>query len=327
MVKEIKWGIIGFGQIAREQVAPVLAGIPGATLVGIFDCDESAGRTAASHYNCRYYKTLDGILSDPDIDVVYIATPNVFHYEQTLAAAKQKKHILCEKPMALNTLQSQTMAKVCHDHGVKLGIGYMGRFNSYNNKARELILQNKIGTIKYIHGYFSFLNKNELAWRFDPAISGGGPIMDLGIHLINLLNFLMPVHVAEIMAIAASRGKRIELTSAALLKFDDDVICELECSFEIPLMEGFEIYGDSGNIVVTNSLFQGPGGTITVSDANTAERLSVIERNPYVEELVEMMAAIRQGKEPSICSDQGINDVRIAEAWIKSMNTGQRIIF
>jgi predicted dehydrogenase len=327
MTKEIKWGIIGFGQISRDQVAPAFNETPNAKLVGIYDYSIDVGKQAASIYDCKYYTTLDELLSDHEIDAVYIATPNAFHCEHTLAAAKQKKHILCEKPMALNTLQCEAMINACHDNGVKLGIGYMGRFNSYNIKVKQLIMQKKIGTLKSIRGYFSFINENRQAWRFNPAVSGGGPIMDLGIHLINLLHFLQPNRIAEIIGVATKRDQQIELTAAALLKLNDDIICELDCSYELPLMQGFEIYGSDGSIIVTSSLFQGPGGAITVLNANGSEQLSVIEKNPYVLELTEMMMAIRGEKEHSISGNDGIDDIRIAEAWFKSITTGQRIKF
>jgi predicted dehydrogenase len=322
MTNEIRWGIIGFGQISRDQVAPALAEVPNARLIGIYDYSLNVCKKAAFLYKCKYYPTLEGILADPEIDAVYIASPNVFHYEQTLAAAKQKKHILCEKPMALNTAQCETMIKTCRDYGVKLGIGYMGRFNSYNIKVKELIAQKTIGLLKSIRGYFSFMNENRKAWRFNPAISGGGPIMDVGIHLINLLRFLEPHPIEEIIAVSTNKDQHIELSSTALLKLSNHVVCELDCSYESPLRQGFEIHGNEGSISVSSSLFQGPHGEITIQNTDGVKHLSVVEKNPYALELTEMAMAVRYEKEPIISGSDGIEDIRVVEAWQKSIETG-----
>jgi predicted dehydrogenase len=323
--KKINWGIVGFGQIARDRVAPALAMLDDARLVAICDPLPEAREKGVAQDDCIGYERLDDMLADLKVDVIYIASPNALHCEQTIAAAQNGKHVFCEKPMALNVEQCQRMVDACNSAAVKLGIGCMGRFNAYNVEAKRLVANGELGQIRHVRGWFSFVNEARDNWRYDASISGGGPVMDLGIHLINLLRFILDVPVIEIWATGEYRGYQVEQTSAALLKLANGITSELGCSYETELRASLEIFGEQGSLSLESTLFQNEEGVLQLTKQGKPDVVRVRRVNPYSAELTEMINSIRNGSGISTDGQIGLQDIAIAQAWLASIRNGQKI--
>ena len=145
---KIKWGVIGCGGIADRRTIPGMMLAENVELIAVMDANRQAAEKVKEKYGAKYaFDSVEDILAVDEIQAVYIASPVFCHKEQALAAAKAKKHILLEKPMALTVEESREIAECCEQEGVKLGIGLMMRFHSYHQEMKKLIAQGKLGSI------------------------------------------------------------------------------------------------------------------------------------------------------------------------------------
>ena len=192
----LRWGIIGCGDVATHKGGPPLYTVEGSALIAVMRRNgERAREFAERHGAKRYYDTVEALLADEEINAVYIATPPSLHCEQTVLAAQAGKHVLCEKPMAMNVAECRRMLDACRQNSVALMIAYYRSFYPNVVKMRQLMDEGAIGKIvlaKVNHTAFYKPTRHEWgAWRTDPEVSGGGVLMDLGSHRIDLLMHLV----------------------------------------------------------------------------------------------------------------------------------------
>ena len=173
-LQRLRWGIIGCGQIAHDRVLPALDMARNGEVVALFDPDhERVARALLKAPGAATYDTIEGILGDPGVEAVYIATPNHLHAEQTIAAAAAGKHVLVEKPMALDAAQGCEMVEAADRAGVKLMVAYMTLFNPAFQAAKRLVETGSLGTIVSARGRHSYRMSPESlstanSWRLDP---------------------------------------------------------------------------------------------------------------------------------------------------------------
>jgi 1,5-anhydro-D-fructose reductase (1,5-anhydro-D-mannitol-forming) len=185
----LSWLVVGVGDITRKRVLPAILAEPRSRLGGIVTRDPAK----AEPYGVRSFSDLDSALAGSDATVVYIATPVFLHAPQTIAALRAGRHVLCEKPMALNYADSLAMQRTSEDTRRTLGIAYYRRMYPKVDRARELIEAGVIGRPVFAeatsHDWFNPLGTSR-AWLADPQQSGGGPLRDIGSHRIDLMNYL-----------------------------------------------------------------------------------------------------------------------------------------
>ncbi|MEM7134020.1 MAG: Gfo/Idh/MocA family oxidoreductase [Chloroflexota bacterium] len=188
----LNWGIIGAGKIAARQIAPAIAAAQNQQLIAVSRRDLTQAQAFASQHGVqRAYDNVEALLADDAINAVYVATPPHLHAEQTILAAEHGKHVLCEKPMALNKVQAQQMIDACRAHDVRLMICYYQRFNARHQRIKQLLADDVIGQVTAARISFSeYFPPQPGFWHHEPTISGGGPLMDLGTHCVDLLTYL-----------------------------------------------------------------------------------------------------------------------------------------
>ncbi|HVD76360.1 MAG TPA: Gfo/Idh/MocA family oxidoreductase, partial [Vicinamibacteria bacterium] len=195
----VRWGLIGCGDIAAKRVAPALRDSPGSTLMAVARARaDRAAEFAERHGARRWYADWREVLSDREIDAVYVATPVRLHAEQAVAAAEAGKHVLCEKPMALDVAGCERMTSAARHHGVKLGVAYYRHHYPAVVRLREMIASGEIGrpVLVQVQAFelFDPPPGDPRAWLLKKSESGGGPMMDFGCHRIEvLLDLLGPV--------------------------------------------------------------------------------------------------------------------------------------
>ncbi len=195
----LRWGLIGCGDIARKSVVPAIQNEAHSELAVINRSDSSKAESFAKEFGIkRWTAHWQDIVQDPEINSVYVATPVYVHAEQTIAAAEKGKHVLCEKPMALNTAECTKMIDACKANGVTLGIAYYRHLFSPVIRIKEIIASGEIGHIVHIQAN-NFENFNlppgaPRSWFLNKKLAGGGPMMDMGCHRIEIFtNLLGPV--------------------------------------------------------------------------------------------------------------------------------------
>ncbi len=188
----LNWIVIGIGDISTRRVIPAIQSEPRSRLYGLVTRDPAK----AAQYNAQVWSTLDEALSDPNVHAVYIATPVFLHAPQTIRALRAGKHVLCEKPMAMNELEARSMVETAEQTGLTLGVAYYRRAYPKLLRAGQLLKAGAIGQPVVAeltsHGWFEELDASESQrnWILDPAKSGGGPLYDVASHRIDVLNFL-----------------------------------------------------------------------------------------------------------------------------------------
>ena len=189
----LNWIVIGIGDISIRRVIPAIQAESRSRLYGLVTRDPAKGAS----YNARVWTSLDEALSDPavqsDVQAVYVATPVFLHAPQTIQSLRAGKHVLCEKPMAMNEAEARLMVQAAEESGCTFGVAYYRRCYPKLQRAKQLLAASVIGKPVLAeltcHGWFDE-NESHRNWLIDPAQAGGGPLFDVASHRIDVLNFL-----------------------------------------------------------------------------------------------------------------------------------------
>jgi predicted dehydrogenase len=256
-MENLHWGLIGCGDISKKRVAPALKSLEQCELVAVARANHSLAESFAKEFSAkRWYKNWQDIITDEEIDAVYIATPVSLHAEQTIAAAEAGKHVLCEKPMALNTKDCERMIETCKKHDVTFGVAYYRHFYPAIKRAKEIILSGEIGepVIVEINAFEWFDRKpaEPRYWLLKKGQSGGGPMMDFGCHRIEVLQHLFG-NVKEIQSQLFNLHfkREVEDTAYVSLLFENNtqaIIKVTHAAYEA--RDTFDIYGTKGTISI-----------------------------------------------------------------------------
>lgn len=324
----IRWAVIGAGDVVERRVAKALQTAEGSTLLAAVRRDEAKLQAFAEKFGVpRAYKDAADVWNDPDIDAVYVATPVMMHAEHTMEAARHGKHVLCEKPMALNAAEAEGMIAVCREHGVKLGIAYYRRFYPKIQKMKQLIDSGAIGKPVYARAQFSGKTNHagtDRAWLLRPEVSGGGPLMDVGTHVIDLLCYCL----GEPRQVSAMTGNvlqelDVEDTASVLIQFASGCHASIHASFSTAAGNQLELFGTEGKLTMrtvedAELVWTNGAGEVQLFDLPKHENMNV----PMIERFIEY---IRGGQSFPSEGEQGIFASRIADAAYRSAAEGRHI--
>ena len=327
-MQEIKWGIIGCGDVTEKKSGPAFNKIPHSEIVAVMRRDgEKAADYAQRHNVPKWYDDADALLNNPDVNAIYIATPPGSHMDYTIKALRLGKPVYVEKPMARNAAECAEMVRVSHETGVPLFVAYYRRTLPYFVKLKELIDQKAIGDIRLVNialhwpPYAEEVGENaQPRWRVDPEISGGGHFHDLASHQFDYLEYALgPIKTA--------RG--ISRNQAGLYAADDVVMAVFE--FESGVVgSGSWCFTGSKRHRIDEAYLLGTLGKITFSffekftiTVETHDHTEVFDL-PYPEHvqqpLIETIVAELRGEGEGTCPSTGQTGARsnIILDWITS---------
>ena len=256
-MREVRWGLIGCGDIARKSVVPALQNAANSTLVSVNRADSSEAENFAREFGVKKWASeWQELIIDEEINSVYVATPVYLHADQTIAAAEAGKHVLCEKPMALNAGECSRMIDACNANGVKLGIAYYRHLFPPVNRIKEIIESGEIGHIVHIQAN-NFENFNlppgaPRYWFLQKKLAGGGPMMDMGSHRIEIFtNLLGPVKNTTGFLDNIVYKREVEDTATAHFSFESGATALLVSSHGVfEPRDTLDIFGSKGSIHV-----------------------------------------------------------------------------
>lgn len=335
----IRWGILGAGKIADRQMAPAIQIAPEHELAAIMRRNAVQAQDFARKYHVpKAYTTVEDLVSDSEIDAVYIASPPVVHAAQTRQAAEHGKHILCEKPMAMNVAESRQMIDVCRANGVQLMICYYQRFNSRHQQIKKLITEGAIGQVTAARVNFSdyYVRPSSAEdWHHDPRISGGGPLMDLAPHCLDLVRYFCGpvVEVAAMIETLVQQEQGatspVEDTATLLLRLANGAQAVVTthwstANFNSEQSNGIEINGTKGSIVAAPISSKDSSGTLQLLTAAGIQDFSVPPGGlrPHVALLAAFGAALAQGVPVPIPGEEGLAGMAAIQAAYQSAQTG-----
>ncbi|MEN6385424.1 MAG: Gfo/Idh/MocA family oxidoreductase [Phycisphaerales bacterium] len=345
MAGKVKWAVLGSGGIARRRTIPEgIMKASTAQLISVLDTNAVVNREVASQFSAYAAGSIDQLLSS-DIDAVYIATPANTHCQQVIECAKAKKHILCEKPLGMTLKETQKMITACKKAKVLLGTAFMMRFHSQHQAALRLIKDGKLGKPVYARAQLScWYPPIKGAWRQDPKKGGGGSLMDMGGHCIDLLEmFFGPVKKVSCIVCSNVHKYKSEDSAVAMLEFRNGAIGTVDTYFCIPDSSSknfLELYGSKGSILAKGTIGQASQGEMQtfIEEENhgydavqnhtfdEACALSPTPINTYQAEIEEFSQAILEKREPVNDARIGLQSQRVLDACYKSAKTGKTIV-
>jgi predicted dehydrogenase len=313
-----RWGLLGAGDIVHKRVAAALRDAAGSELLAVARARADLLESFAASVGARRaYVRWQDLLADPDIDGVYIATPVHLHAEQTVAAAEAGKHVLCEKPMAMNVAECDRMLAACGERGLTLSVAYYRHFYPVITRIRHILASGEIGrpVLVQINAFERFNPAPDDArhWFVRAAESGGGPMFDFGCHRIEVLLHLFGA-VRQVTGTIASIvfDREVEDTATACLQFEGGPCAMLAVSHAVSEpRDTLDIFGSAGSLHVSNL----NAGALRVMSAE-GERLephppAANLHAPLVSDFVD---AIATGREPAVTPLSGRTVAALEEA-------------
>lgn len=335
----INWGVIGCGGIAYRRTIPEgFTKAEKARLLAVMDIDANKAREVGERFEVRYSTNIEDILADRDIQAVYIATPVYLHKEQIIKSALAGKHILCEKPLTLNIEEGEEVIEICKRQKVKLGVGYMMRFHSLHKKAKEMIKDGDLGEIVFARAQLScWYPPIPGAWRQDPSLGGGGSLIDMGSHCLDLLEYIFDSKIKEVACFTDNviHSYKSEDSSLVIARFENKAHGVIDSYFNIPDTSSknrLEIYGTKGSIMAEGTIGQSSNGEMIaylegipkgydasqIRNVGNGVRIEVSLVNMYKEEIEAFSRAIERDETPPVPGEIGLWSLKVIEACYRS---------
>jgi 1,5-anhydro-D-fructose reductase (1,5-anhydro-D-mannitol-forming) len=325
------WGLIGASTIAAEHMIGAIRAQAGNEVVAVASTSAERGRAYAERHKIRAaYAAVGEVLADPAVEAVYISTTNELHREQVVASAAAGKHVLCEKPLALNLADAAAMVAACRKAGVVMATNHHLRNAATHRKIRELVAAGAIGKPLFARVFHAvYLPPHLQGWRIDKPQAGGGVILDITVHDADTLRFALgaePVEAVGMSQSASLAREGLEDGVMAVLRFDNGVLAQLHDAFTVRHAgTGIEIHGEAGSIVGRNVMTQRPVGDLILRTAAGEQAVPVEHENLYVRGVAAFCAAMRGEGTPAATAEDGVRSLATALAVVEACRTGARV--
>ncbi len=299
-MNKVKWGVLGTADIARGQTIPAMKNASNCELYAIAgrSMDKAAGfRDEFGFF--RAYGSYEELLNDPEVEAVYIPLPNSLHCEWTVRALNAKKHVLCEKPLAVSRAEAERMFTAAEENGVHLLEAYAYLHSPFYTAVREELDSGAIGEVRYLESAFLTGRRPDTDIRLRRDTFGGA-LYDLGCYCVSAALWLMGRDPASVRAAAQFSSQGIDLFTAAILTFENGAIARLDCGMLLPYgrVDRLHIYGTRGEIHSPVQFNQAGEIPYTVIRDGRQETKTVTSANNYQLEVEQLGRWIRKG-EPS----------------------------
>lgn len=323
----MKIGIISFAHMHATAYAKYLTDHQDAEIAAIWDEDTTRGSKMADQYDCKYYSSLDGFLQS-DMEAVVVCSENAKHKEHVIAAARAKKHILCEKPIATEVEDAKAMIDACEKEGVLLQVAYPVRFAPVIQKMKEIIEAGEIGEVLAING----TNHGQMpgGWFINKELSGGGAATDHIVHVTDVIRWMLNDEVSSVYAEFDTRFYDIDVEDCGMvmLELDSGVIVSIDPSWSRP--KTFPTWGD-----VTLEI-TGTKGNLSV-DVFKQHLLHYDDENNRLGELPwskdmdqglvnDFIKSVSEGLPPSITGQDGLRTLEVVKAAYQSNETKEKVM-
>ncbi len=327
----LRVAIMGLGSYGN-RVAEAMKDSKKAKLVGVISGTPSKITSWQAKYNipdknCYNYDNFDAIKNNPDIDAVYVITPNALHHDQVIRVAKAGKHVICEKPMALNAKEGQEMVDACKKAQVKLLVGYRMHFEPKTLEIVRMRKEGELGKILFFQGLSGFSIGDPTQWRLNKQLAGGGSMMDIGIYSINGARYMTGEEPVWVMAQETKTDpvkfkEGVDETIQFQLGFPSGAVASCLSTYSMNNLDRFFLNGTKGYAELQPSTGYGP-----IKGRTNKGELTQPHITHQTVQMDEMAAIILEGKQPMIPVDgeEGVRDLKIIDAIYAAVKTGKKI--
>ncbi len=328
----LRVAIMGLGSYGT-RVAEAMKESKKAKLVGVISGTPSKikdwqGKYNIPEKNCYNYENFDAIKDNPDIDAVYIITPNGLHHGQTLRVAKAGKHVICEKPMALNANEGREMVAACQRANVKLLVGYRMHFEANTLEIIRMRKEGELGNVKFFQGLSGFKIGDPTQWRLNKELAGGGAMMDIGIYSDNGARYMVgeePIWVTaqETKTDPVKFKEGVDETITFQFGFPSGVIASCLSTYSMSNLDRFFLNGDQGYAELKPSTGYGP-----IKGQTHKGPLELPHVTHQAVQMDRMSEIILDGMEPEVPVDgkEGLKDLFIIDTIYKAVKSGKKEI-
>jgi len=328
-VRQVKWGILGCAGIAERAFIPAVLRSRNGVLASIASRDEARAADWARRFGFpRSHRSYQDLVDDPAIDAVYNPLPNDLHAEWSIRALRAGKHVLCEKPMALNAPEARAMIQAAEMNGGLLMEGFMYKFHPQIGKTLELIRAGTIGDPRSVHSSFTFrFERDGSNYRWFPA-QGGGALYDVGCYTTSIARLVLGAE--PLSAFAAARidpATGVDMTTAALLEFPGGRFGQCESSFETHFQSRLLVVGTEGTLRLERA-FSAKDFDVAVEivRGDTAEAVPIRKANMFTLMIDDFGAAVLGQAPLRYPASDAWNNMRAIDACFESIRTGGRVM-
>ncbi len=320
-------GLGGYG----TRVAEAMQACKKAKLVGVISGTPAKIKTWQAKYNipeknCYNYENFDRIKDNPDIDAVYVITPNALHHDQVIRVAKAGKHVICEKPMAVNAKEGQEMVDACKRANVKLLVGYRMHFEPKTLEVIRMRKDGELGKVLFFQGQCGFRIGDPTQWRLNRQLAGGGAMMDIGIYAINGSRYMVgeePIWVTaqETKTDHVKFKEGVDETIQFQLGFPSGAVASCLSTYNMNNLDRFFLNGEKGFAELQPSTGYGP-----IKGRTHKGELTQPHNTHQTVQMEEMAGIILEGKKPVVAVDgeEGVKDLKIIDAIYAAVKTGRK---
>jgi 1,5-anhydro-D-fructose reductase (1,5-anhydro-D-mannitol-forming) len=327
-MKPLRWGLIGASTIAREHMIGAMRAT-GGEVVSVMSADAGRAKRYADENGIgRSTSDLRALVEDSEIDAVYISTTNELHRDQLFAAAAAGKHVMCEKPLALDLADARAMVAECEKRGVVMGTNHHLRNAATHRAMREAIASGRIGKPLFARVFHAvYLPAHLQGWRITTPGAGGGVILDITVHDADTLRFVLGDEPASVSAMASHAGMAgagladgvmgvIRFAGGALAQFHDAFTTRYATT-------GFEVHGEEGSLIATDCMTQQPKGDVVLRNAEGVETLKLAHENLYARSIRLFQEAVAGKGSPAATGEDGVRSLAVALAAAEAARTGR----
>jgi len=331
----IGWGIICTGTHVKRFMGSAINQSDGTKFIGICSRSIERAETFAKEFGVKHaYDSLEKMLKDPEIDVVYIASPNNLHATQTIQSAEAGKNVFCDKPMALTEQDCELMISTCEKSNVKLGLNFQNRYHPAHIMARRYVQSGDIGKIYVAKAQYclGFIQGHWHGWRNNPSVTGAGALVGTGVHVIDLLRFLLDSEIKKVRSLVNIRTKHhpVDEMVYIILEFENGVDATIISGILAPRSDNDAVlYGSNAKVTCKDTIgtelkgkFLAEGDSINIKKDFPYNSIGL-----YVRVIEDFNKCIKENTQPDLGMSgyNGLQMVKITNAILKSSKENRTI--
>lgn len=330
-MSEVGWGLIGASTIAADHMIGAIRAQRGHTVAAVASRSaKRAAQFAAEQGIARAYDSVPALLADPSVQVVYVSSDNELRHAQVLAAAAAGRHVLCEKPLALTVQQALDMVRACRAAGVVLGTNHHLRCAATHRALREQLRAGGIGKPLFARVFHAVSLPPQLrGWRVEQPEAGGGVILDISVHDVDTLRYILddePVEVSAMTAAGSMGSAGLADGVMSIIRFRQGVLAQLHDAFTVPFAPtGLELHGTQGSLFARDVMTQRPVGEIVLRSADGERVIEVEHASLYDYAVQRFHAAIAGEGTPAATGQDGYRSLLAALALAQSAQSGAHV--
>ena len=322
-MRRLGWGVIGIGNIVQSTIAPALVAEPACELVAATSRDQVRAEKFADTFGARYaYSDYQQMLSNPEVEAVFIATPNALHADNVIAAARAGKHVLCDKPMATNLADAVRELEECGQAEVKFGVNFHNRHLEWVHDVKQLLATGAIGEILAVEVEVGSGTRHYTNWRNEPHMAGLGSVYNVGVHAFDFLRLILDSEAIDVVALfdhVPGTGE-VERLGMILLRYANGTMAYVNCNEKVAFPHNdFVFFGSEGRIAGYGLTRARVDGELTVVTENGSTTTPYPAPGAHQRAIAAFTDAVLTDGEPSASGLDGLRSMELCDAIARSV--------